>query len=321
MSFLKWNDELTEYAKNNMRHQTWATFPLTDIMSAIKMKSDGTYDPRVFRRKNDDNDVIQFLRYFHLLDEHDQLTTPNEKNPFYSGEYVAKHLTEEGQNSESGKHAVSHNFLIGARECLEVARELTFPGKSKASLENQFLNRIVFNNKLNSFKLDNVIKYLKEFDIISDNTSYGFYVTYSPAPLTFYSITNRYLLEASYEVGKEVNAKSMIEFTKMMLPTNIEPLNDYRDLGLAKMPFENWGKYKVWLTHEGFSDLLRLGLIAPVDVAEIIRTLIYNSNGDESNYLRDVLNSLKRAFKEEWENFRGEKPVDFELILEKFEIP
>lgn len=320
MSEFSWNDELTVFAKKNLKHQTWSTCPYTDLLAAIKMKSEGKYDPKAFGRKNDDDDIIQFLRHFHIVDEQDQLTIPDKKTPFYSGEYIAQCLMEEGQNSETGKHAIGHNFLMGARECLELARELSFPGKSKTSIENQFLNRIVFNNKLNSFKLDNGMKKLEALGIVTENKPYGFYVTYSPAPMTFYTIGKRYLLDASYRVGDKVNAKSMIEYTKMMLPSHVDPLNDYRQLGLANMPFEGWGKYKVWLTPDSFSDLLRLGLIDPVDVIEVIKTLYRNNVGSKRESYKLVLEILRKAFSEEWEAFRGEKPTDYQEMLEKYEI-
>jgi hypothetical protein len=228
----------------------------------------------------------------------------------YSGDLLA----QDDLSHEEALRVVGHNFILKAREALEVCDALVFPGVAKESLKNLFLDHLVFNIKLNPFKFDNLLEMLKNLGIISEG-EYGYVNFYSPAPLTFYCMTKRYLLEADYEVGKKVHAGDLLEYVERVIPRRSE---NYDSVGLSKFPFEGWGKYRTWITPELFKELLQVGLVHPLSVVRVLRNLI-KEGSEYTPRLKNELLYLKKDRLDRIRKFKGEI-VDIDDVLKAYDI-
>jgi hypothetical protein len=292
MNALKWDDELTELAIKNQTHQSWAVSNPADMLKALRMIADrsGGY-PKTSRDElkaavgTPNFDFLDRLLGFGFIYERPDsqgitVYAPSRepRSPaFHTGEFLMDLVRNYGINTPDGLAAIGHNFILGARESLEFCAALQRPGLTKDALKKRFLNRLVFNNKLNPFKFDNLFQFLSELGLIEESEKL-YRIAHSPAPLTFYCMVERYLLEANYIVETRVNATDQVCYLDRLLP--VEPSRRemrFEFLGLSRFPFEGWGKYDTWLTVAGFRDLLRVGLIHPLSVAKVLSKLLSDS--------------------------------------------
>jgi len=293
MEKLKWNEQLTDLAKANLRHQSWAFFNPNDMLIAVQeiIRSENAYkisqvDELVDKVGTENKDFIDQLVGFGFVttgynsegESVYTLTSEPDRKGCFSGNYIGRIVNEEGISSSEALHVLGHNFLMSARESLAFCEQLKPPGISEGDLKERFVNTWIFNNKLNPFKFQNLIKILVSLDIIHKG-EYGYMVKYMPASLFFYCITERYLLEADYVVGAKIEAGDLILYVNRFLPEKEHRSDDFAELGLTKFPYEGWNKYKTWMSIESFQGLLSTGLVRPISMARIITRLA--NNGDE----------------------------------------
>ncbi|MFX0097438.1 MAG: hypothetical protein ACFE7E_06735 [Candidatus Hodarchaeota archaeon] len=316
MDSFKWRGELTQLAKKNQEYQSWAVVKPADMLKAtrlIRKSAEGfplSQKDKLREEIGTDNfDFLVMLKGLGFVVEN--LTSEGEKfyiltgrsqepgsKQFFSGGFLA----QDDIPYEEALKVVGHNFILKARESLEFCAALTPPGLTKEFLKHLFLDHIVFNNKLNAFKFDGLLEMLQDLGIIIEG-EYGHVNHYSPAPLTFYCMTERYLLEADYEIGRKVHAGDLLEYIDRVIPERSE---DYSSLGFSKFPFEGWGKYRTWLTAELFKEILQIGLTHPLSVAKILRNLI-RQNSQDTTKLKNELLRLKKDRLDRIRKF--EKPI------------
>jgi len=292
MSTFEWDDELTDLAIKNQTHQSWAVAKPADMLKAIRIisQSAGGY-PSTSREElraavgTDHFDFLDRLAQFGFVieqpDSQAQLAYFVSKTPqspgYHTGEFLVNLARNYGAQSPDALAVIGHNFILGARESLEFCAALQRPGMTRESLEKRFLNHLVFNNKLNSHKCPNLFRFLTQLGVIEE--AEGLYrLGHSPAPLTFYCMVERYLLEANYLIETRVNAADQECYLDRLLPGGTNRDMRYEFLGLSKFPFEGWGKYDTWLTGAGFRELLRIGLIHPLSVAKVLTKLSSDPN-------------------------------------------
>ncbi len=179
-------------------------------------------------------------------------------------------------------------------------------------MEKRFLNHLVFNNKLNPFKLHNLFKFLGRLGVIQEIEGL-FGIGHSPAPLTFYCMTERYLLEANYVVEARVNAADQESYLDRLLPMGSKRERRFEFLGLSKFPFE--GKYDTWLTGTEFRELLRIGLIHPLSVAKVLNKLVDDSGCESRDEAQRALAIIREKFVKDTDT----KPV-WDLPLEGVDV-
>jgi hypothetical protein len=320
MGSLVWDEELTRLALRNQRHQAWAVVSTSDMaraLEAIELRGgsvpaelQAAIKEQIGTQHDDFMDALiglGFVRRYENQEGQNSLTLTSAApwRGAFTGHHVARLIAEDGLNSVDARNAMGHNFILLARESLEFCAALIVPGMTKAALEAQFINRIVFNNKLNKFKFDNLLGLLEQFGVLEREEAV-YRISYSPAPLTFYCMAERYLLDASYEVGAKVDVSALARHLDRLLPSGARRSENADALQLPRSPFEGWGRHRTWLTPEGFGSLLGLGLIHPRSVARILRRQQERGTGDVGTYAEQALTQLRRHFEVECRAFRGE---------------
>jgi hypothetical protein len=321
MNALKWDAELTELAIKNQTHQSWAVSKPADMLKALRMIAD---NPKTSKEEltqaigTDKADFLDRLKGFGFVDEgsdnHENavyaVSTKSLSKGFHTGEFLVDLIRKHGIHTPDAHAVIGHNFILGARESLEFCAALQRPGLTKNALKNRFLNHLVFNNKLNPFKFDNLFKFLAALGVIEE--AGGLYVIgHSPSPLTFYCMADRYLLEANYVVGTRVNAGDQECYLDRLLPFDSKREMRFDLLGLSKFPFEGWGKYDTWLTETGFRELLSVGLIHPLSVAKVLSKLAADPNCESRDAAQRGFTKLRDKFVKDTDT----KPV-WDLPLE-----
>lgn len=311
MDTFHWEEDLTDLALKNQTHQSWAFTNPNDMLKALRMIADraGGY-PETAKEElraavgTDNADFFDRLLGFGFVcerkDNHGNAVYVASKEPrspgSRTGEFLATLIRDHGIHAPDCLPVIAHNFILGARESLEFCAALQRPGSTKDALKLRYLNHLVFNNKLNPFKFDNLFKFLVQIGLIEEvDGLIG--VGQSPAPLTFYCMVERYLLEADYEVGVRVNAADQECYLDRLLP----PVGSKRDmrfesLGLSKFPFEGWGRYDTWLTSSGFRELLNIGLIHPLSVAKVLSKLASNPNCESGDAAHRGMTKIREKF-------------------------
>jgi hypothetical protein len=332
MDTFHWDEDLTDLALKNQTRQSWATTNPADMLKALRMIADraGGYPETakeelraaVGTRARDNFDFLDRLRGFGFVCEQKDgqgntffVPSKEPQSPgFRTGELLVILMRDHGIHTPDGLVVIGHNFILGARESLEFCAALQRPGSTKDALKLRYLNHLVFNNKLNSFKFDNLFKFLVEIGLIEEVDGL-IRIGHSPAPLTFYCMVERYLLEADYEVGIRVNTADQVCYLDRLLP----PVGSKRDmrfesLRLSKFPFEGWRGYDSWLTSSGFRELLNIGLIHPLSVAKVLSKLASNPNCESGDAAQRGMTRIREKFVKDTIT----KPV-WELPLEGLE--
>lgn len=310
---MNWSEELTDLAIKNQTHKKWAVTNPADMLKCLRMIGEKESGYPISSKEElraavgtDNYDFLDRLRGFGFVceridDQGIEVFFPS-KDPqfpgFRTGEFLATLIRDHGINNPDALDVIGHNFILVAQVSLEFCAAMQRPGLKKDALKTRFLNHLVFNNKLNSFKFDNLLEFLIDLGIIEEEKPHGlFRISHSPSPLTFYCMTERYLLEADYEVGNRVNAGDLECYLDRVLP----PAGDKRDMkfeniGLSRFPFEGWGKYDTWLTNAGFYELLKLGLIHPLSVAKVVKKLVNDPRCESREVAQQGIMKIRENF-------------------------
>ena len=233
MSTFTWDDELTDLAIKNQTHQSWAVSNPADMLKAVRIIADkaGGY-PETSREElraavgTKNVDFLDRLEGFGFVDERQDnhghflyvASTYLDLRDIHTGEFLVNLIRNHGMHTPDALAVIGHNFILGARESLEFCAALQRPGVTKDALKTRFLNHLVFNNKLNPFKFDNLATFLSELGIIEEKDGLC-KIALSPAPLTFYCMVERYLLDANYTIETRVNASDQECYLDRLLPT------------------------------------------------------------------------------------------------------
>lgn len=327
MSDFIWTKELTEFAKKSLEHSSWAYINPSDILRTVDRmhQSGGKVSRSEIDQIREDlrlktEDFWQSAKYLELItigsDESMQLTDAPSRPGFYCGRELSRIIEDESITSSQALSMLGHNFIMHARESLPFCCSLMDPGSPKDYLKQAFENHYVFNQKLNEFKFQNLIKNLISFNIIKE-CEYGLVIEHAPSALTFYKITSEYLFLALNAVGRQVDASDLRREVNNLLPNREE---DYTVLGFERFPLEGWEKHRTWLTPESFAQMLRVGLVEPKSVARILKFIARDTQNETRHLAQKTLRELKNYILEDAEKFKGE-PINFAEILQEYDEP
>lgn len=323
-----WTDKHTEAAKRIMKHSTWGVISPPDMLRAVKdiydrggiiSKEEYIKLSNIYGGNRNDNFQSALIQLYMVRANEDnsyEFTKVGENRGFYSGNELARRIDDVGLINRQTLDILGHNFLLYARESLPLCCQLMQPGIPKNYLEHEYVDQYVFNQKLNKFKFDNLIRILISFDIIEENPHFGLVIKHAPPALTFYHMACSYFFLSSNKIGNEVDAKDLEREVHSLLKV----LNDdYTVLGFNKHPIEGWGKRLAWITPESFEQLLDVGLIDPLTIARILKTILRNDQNLSQSLARTVLVQLKQLILDDITTFRGE-PINLTEVLQEFEI-
>ena len=323
MSTFQWDDELTELAIKNQTHQSWAVVNPADMLNALSIIAEKAEGYPVASKEElreaigtKEGDFLDRLKDFGFIEESPEgqetpvyLISKKPRSPgFHAGGFLVDLIRSQGINSPDALTVIGHNFILGARQSLEFCAALQRPGLTKDALEKRFLNHLVFNNKLNEFKFDNLLKFLGRLGVVEEVEKL-FKVDFSPAPLTFYCMAERYLLDADYVIDTRVNAADQECYLDRLLPAGNKRDMRFESLGLSQFPFEGWGKYDTWLTGSGFRELLRIGLIHPLSVAKVLAKMVADSGCESLVAADQALARIREKFVKDTVGDADAKPV------------
>ena len=334
MSDFVWTEDLAKYALNNLEHGTWAYVNPQDILRAIKQiqKVGGYATSDEFDQIREDlgvthNDFRDISRHMELLadkssDGYWHLTdwdsTEEPSRPgFYSGKELAK-INEDGGELENPHdlNILGHNFILNARESLPFCCKLMRPSVPLDYLRTILVDHYVFNQKLNPFKFENLLRILKSLEVIEE-TEHGFVVKHAPPALTFYHIASEYFFLALNNVDEKVNANDLLREVHNLIPNREE---DYTVLGFEKFPIEGWGEHSAWMTPESFEQFLHIGLIDPSCIARILQTIVRDKKNPSQDLAHSTLRQLKKKILDDVMGFRGD-PINLPEVLREYEVP
>jgi len=326
MTDFVWTEVLTEYALRNLEHSTWAVINPQDILRSIKCIQQGggdvTHEEFDQIRKDlrvESNDFRNSLLQLELLTESSDgswyLTEETSRPGFYSGKQLAEIIEDVGVNNPRISNILGHNFTLHARESLPFCCNLMEPGIPKDSLKTVLVDHYVFNQKLNSFKFDILLDNLIKFEVVEE-TEFGYVVKHAPPALTFYHIAYAYFFLARNKVGGKVDASDLHREVHGLLPDREE---DCTVLGFDQFPIEGWGKHQAWMTSESFTRLLYAGLIDPLCIAHVLKTIVQDEENPSQDLAQSTLRQLKKKILDDVKKFKGE-PVNLPEVLQEFEV-
>jgi len=333
MSDFVWTEEFTVDALSNLEHGTWAIFNPQDIFRAIEQIQQGggkatklEFDQIRMDLGVDFYDFRDILVNLELLTKSDgswHLTDKPSRPGFYSGKELAASIEDCGIDNSWNLNILGHNFTLNARESLRFCYYLMDPGVSKDYLRTELENHYVFNQKLNPFKFENLLRILKKLEVIEE-TEHGFIVIkYAPPTLTFYNIVSEYFNLVSNKVGSKVDASDLQREVHSLIPNRSE---DYTVLGFKKFPIEGWGRYQVWMTSESFERFLSVGLIDPLHIARILKTIVKDRGNPSQDLAQSTLKRLGMKISDDVKSFRGKDgeespPINLPEVLREYEVP
>ncbi len=328
MNNFLWTEEHTVDALKNLEHSTWADINPPDMLRTVEriQQKGGKISQEEFAQLSDEfggTNVENFrgaLRYLRLLKKNEEdgtyeLTQKQDYFGFYSGEELAGVIKDVEIISPQALNILGHNFIFHAREALPFCCSLMEPGVPKDYLKREFENHYVFNQKLNEFKFENLIKNLINFKIIKEVMSY-IVLEHSPLALIFYQIASSYLFLASNKVDHKVDAGDLQREVYNLLP-NLE--EKYSVLGFDRHPIEGWGKNLAWMTSESFTRLLRLGLIDPLCIARVLQQIVQDIRNPSNMLAKSALRQLKKKILDDVKKFKGD-PINLPEILQEYEV-
>ena len=324
MSDFVWTEELTEFALRDLKHATWAYINPGDMLRAVeyihknggaisKEDSDELRDSLAL--KNDDFRL--YLQHLRLLREDNtedvfELTmvpAPEGRPGFYTGRRLGEVIRDLGIASDQAKHILGHNFVLHAREALSFCSKLMPPGLNEEYLKEELLDHYVFNQKLNPFKFDNLIKNLKGFGVVKGGDR-GLVIYHAPPVLCFYQMASTYFYLSDSKVCHKVDAKGLLREVENIIPQRDE---NYSALGFDRFPIEGWGKHQAWMTPESFSRMLEIGLVEPERVFKIIQGISSDNNNPSSESAKSAAARLNIALWNQAKKFKGE-PIGIDEI-------
>lgn len=325
MTDLVWTEQFTEFALSAVAHSTWAYFNPPDILRAVDQinsmggrisgKEFNNLLDRLGATLGDLRTMMEHLGFIKKIpiQETYELTQEQNRPGFYSGKELGDVLKDTGIEGAPALDIVGHNFILHAREALPFACLLIPPGIPEEYLKQEIVNRYVFNQKLNSFKYDNLRRILDQSEIIKDSDS-ALIVHHAPPALTFYRIVSSYLFLASYKVGEKVHAGDLYREVDSLMPNRTE---DYAVLGFKQFPIEGWGKHQAWMTLEAFAQVLHVGLVDPICIARVLEVVWHDKGNHSRDLARSAAKMLKEAILRDVKQFRG-NPVNLAEILLEF---
>lgn len=327
-----WTEELTTFALLNLKHSTWAIINPLDMLRAVDRieQKEGKISQHEFAQLekeyggNKSKNFRLALGHLKLVTKTEQegsyeLTQERDSPGFYSGKELGRLIKDVGIADPQPLNILCHNFILHARESLPFCCYLMVPGIPKDYLKKELLDRYVFNQKLNEFKIHNLLNYLIRFEVIKE-TETGLIVGHAPSALTFYKITSAYLFLASSQVGSKVNASDLQREVDNLLPNRDE---DYKVLGFEKFPVEGWGKHQAWITPETFTRFLQIGLVDPLCVARVLQTICRDEKHPSRTLAETALRQLRNEIMDDVKNFRGRSgtPINLRDVLKEFDLP
>jgi|TARA_B100000315_G_C14592393_1_gene596655 hypothetical protein len=327
MSDFVWKEEFTEYAIRNLKHSTWAYVNPPDILKTIEwiqqVGGNVTSDEFVQRHKTVEikhEDYRQISIHLGLLTKSSggslHLTDRLSRLGFYSGKELAASIEDCGIDNPVNLNILGHNFTLYVRESLPFCCKLMRPGVPKDYLETVLADHYVFNQKLNQFKFDNLLRILKELDVIEE-TEKGFVVKHAPPALTFYYIASEYFFLALNNVDVKIKADDLLREVHYLIPNRKE---DFTVLGFERFPIEGWGENQAWMTPKSFEQLLHIGLIDPLCIARILQTIVRDKKNPSQDLAHSTLRQLGKRILDHVEGFRGE-PINLPEVLREYEVP
>ncbi len=330
MTDFLWTEQLTSDALKTLEHSTWAVINPEDALHAIdriQLKSGGFTSDEFkmladeFGGNKSENfkgalGQLKLIKYNEETETY-ELTRVKANPGFYSGQELANLIKDVGIPNPQLLTILGHNFLLHARESLPFCCFLMTPGVPKDYLKNELVDSYLFNQKLNSFKFDNLLRYLIQFNIIQKTESGCLVVKNAPPSLTFFKIAREYFFLASNTVGRLVNAGDLQREVDSLLPNREE---DYTVLGFDKFPVEGWGRHQVWMTGESFGSMLHLGLIDPLCIARVLRQIAQDNENPSSELAKSSMNAMKDKILVDVRSFKGD-PTNLQEVLNEFEIP
>jgi len=330
METITWNDDLTKLVKMNLGHQSWQTIATKDMLIACKFIEDNPGVPKDEVEKQLKQELrvgntngLRLLEGLYFLESADfyklsETPTDSNRNYYYTGKELHKVILEDSLSSDDAVCFIAHNFMLIARESLELCDYLTTAGVTKQVLREKFENHLVFTNKLNPFKFDNILDVLVNLKILTKEGD-RYTILYSPAPLTFYCMIEKYLAESNYSVGARISCDDIKLGLDMCLPKDDKRSENYKKLSLSKNPLEGWeSPHYCWMTPESFQEILKIGLIHPTSVAKILCKITLGSDKDKVNIAKKALEELKQDLVEKCKKFHSPF-VGFDKILKEFD--
>jgi hypothetical protein len=324
MSDFVWTEELTEFALRDLRHATWAYINPGDMLRAVEYihKNGGAISKEDFDELHDslaikNDDFRLSLQHLQLLREDDArdnfeltMAPASEGRPgFYTGRRLGEVISDLGIANEQAKHILGHNFVLHAREALSFCSKLMPPGLNEEYLKEELLDHYVFNQKLNPFKFDNLIKNLKGFGVVKGGDR-GLVIDHAPPVLCFYQMVSSYLYLSGSKVGHKVDAKGLLREVENIIPRRDE---NYLELGFDRFPIEGWGKHQAWIAPELFSRMLEIGLIEPERVFRILQGISSDNTNPSCESAKSAVERLNVALWNQAKKFKGE-PIGIDEI-------
>ena len=200
--------------------------------------------------------------------------------------------------------------MLHAREGLSFCGRLCDPGMPKDFLRDTMQDHYVFNQKLNSFKFDNLIRNLMSFGVIKDGDC-GLIIDRAPPVLTFYQITSSYFFLSGGKVNCKVDAKDLLRQVDRVIQHRDE---DYSVLGFKQFPIEGWGKHQAWMTPESFSKILEIGLVETKTIALILLEIARDEANPSRDLARNAASRIKDALLTQLKKFKQE-PIGYEEVV------
>ncbi|MCP4611718.1 MAG: hypothetical protein GY845_23660 [Planctomycetes bacterium] len=324
MTNFVWTEELTVYALSTLEHGTWAIINPHDMLNTIEkiQLNGGNVTSEEIDQIREDYQVkhedfrlcLEHLGLITKFDGNCQITDEANRPGFYSGKELAEIIADLGPTSSQAINALGHNFILNAKESLPFCCLLLKPGVPKYYLRGELLNHYLFNQKLNSFKFDNLIDNLVRLGVVK-KTEFGLTIGYAPPALTFFQIAKAYLFLASNVIGQKVNAGDLQYEIDCLLPSRDE---DYTVLGFDQFPVEGWGKHQAWMPSESFIQLLKIGLIDPLCIARVLNVISKDETNPSKELAKLSLIQLKNKIIDDVRKFRSE-PVNLSEILCEFD--
>lgn len=323
MSDFKWTEELTEFSLNSVKHATWAASNSGDMLRVVDCFQEkggevtAEEKQQIFQElgglKN--KDVFDFLCHTQLITESKLgLTTgpePEDRPGFYTGQKLGEVIRDLGVASPQAKDIVGHNFIFHARESLSFCGRLMPPGLTKHYLKDTLLDHYVFNQKLNSFKFDNLIQILIGLGVLKEG-DYGLVVGHAPPAMTFYQMASSYFYLSGWNVSHKVRARDLLREVDSIIPNRSE---DYSVLGFNQFPIEGWGKHQCWVTPESFARMLEIGIIEPKDIAKILQRIVRNEKNPSCECAKIAAGKIKRELLTQIEKFTGGPPIGYDEVV------
>ena len=325
MSDFLWTEELTGYALRNLEHATWAVINPGDMLRAVeyfqqnggaisKEDSDALGDTLGPTHK-DFRDSLRHLRLIRKDKANDifELTMaiePEDRPGFYTGQRLGEVIRDIGIASAQAKHILGHNFVLHAREALSFCSKLMPPGLPKEYLKEEFLDHYVFNQKLSSFKCENLPKNLKSFGVVREGDC-GLVIDHAPPALSFYQMASSYFYLSDAKVGHKVDARGLLREVENIIPQRDE---NHSALGFNQFPIEGWGRHEAWMTPDSFSRMLEVGLVEPECVFKILQRISSDNTNPSRECAKTAAGRLNIKLWDQAKKFKKPEPIGIEEI-------